>query len=282
MIANLVVSSVGAFTVKVFNRGTGTQVGSAITASAVGSSTTRWTINLGSLADGQYDLEHGDGYGSWALVVTNGVAAVYASWETYSPPSGSGQYLLTLTAIDTVGSIPLQGALVTIQRAGYNTSWKFTDALGQAVFLVDPATYSVNASLPGYSSVIAQSVVVAANTSASLSLGVLSPTLPPVSGLCLVTFAITDAGVPVEGALIHVELEEPNPMIPNYMVSRLTHDAVTDEDGLAVLTMIQRAAFVGDGVYKIRVSDANGKRLHDRRVTVPAVSFINAVNLTNA
>lgn len=81
--------------------------------------------------------------------------------------------------------------------------------------------------------------------------------------------------------LIDVELEEPNPRIPN-LVSRITHDTVTDSDGLATLTMIQRVQFAGDGVYRIKVSDANGKKLHDRRITVPSVSTINAANLTDA
>jgi hypothetical protein len=252
------------------------------TAAAVGTSKVRWTINTSAIPDGSYDIEHELGYGVWAMTIINGVATVYEGWNDHCQATGTGQYVLTITVIDAANSDPLQGVLATLNRPNGSTSWGFTDALGQIKFLANVGSHTVNASLHGYSSAIGQLVSVSGNTLLELSIGTVSTSPPPVTGLCEVTFAITDSGVPVVGAIVHAEVEEPNPCIPNYMVSRIVHDAITDSSGIAVLTMIQRASFLGDGVYKIRVSDANGKRLHDRRVTVPSAATINAVNLTNA
>lgn len=84
MIADLSIFSFASFAVKIFNRGTNTQVGSSVSAVAIGTSRVRWTLDLGLIDDGEYDLEHESGYGVWALVVKSGVATIYDDWQAAS------------------------------------------------------------------------------------------------------------------------------------------------------------------------------------------------------
>ncbi|MCC7334451.1 MAG: hypothetical protein IT422_05125 [Pirellulaceae bacterium] len=105
---------------------------------------------------------------------------------------------------------------------------------------------------------------------------------PSSPGLSVVRFHVLDNGTPVEGAIVHVGLEEKNPTVDAALVSRVEHVARTDENGIVDVEMIQASQFTRGGVYRIKVSDPNGRRLHERRVTVPAVDSMVAEDLLDA
>ncbi len=281
MIANIVVSSVGAFTVKVFNRGTGTQVGSAITPAAVGSSTTRWTVNLGSLADGQYDLEHGDGYGTWALVVIGAVATVYSSWEAYSPPNGSGTYTITIHVKDSATLVSIPNALVSVQRSGAPIVWAFTDAVGNAVFVLNAATYSFNVSMFGYAAAAAVPLVVTANATTEQTLVAVSVAPPSVPNLCSIAFNVLKPnGDPAPGVIISMRLLNELVRAPVSLVTQQTTKGITDSNGQLTLIVIQ-SSVLSDGRYELLIVDPLASNEQFRRiVSVPTTLSCSADTLT--
>lgn len=69
----------GAVPMTATTRGTATSAGS-YSADQIGGSLMRRTIDFGSLADGEYDLESAYPPGSWALCIVNGVARIFDDW----------------------------------------------------------------------------------------------------------------------------------------------------------------------------------------------------------
>lgn len=108
------------------------------------------------------------------------------------------------------------------------------------------------------------------------------PSGATVPGTTTVRFIVLNAGVPVQGAKVRVDLEGPNPMVDTALISRATNSGTTNAQGIVDLTMIQLASFTRGGVYRVVVSDPQGRRLHDRRVTVPTVSSTFAEDLPDA
>lgn len=103
--------------------------------------------------------------------------------------------------------------------------------------------------------------------------------LPSAPGLCVVRFVVFDAGSPVEGAIVHVRLEAKNPTVSQALLSRAEHIGYTDASGVLDVEMIQYAQFARGGVYRVRVSDPNGRIMHDRRVIVGDVDSMFAEDL---
>lgn len=103
---------------------------------------------------------------------------------------------------------------------------------------------------------------------------IVDPLPDPVSpGLCTVRVPVVDLqGNPLASCNVSVWLEDANPTIDSALVSRVIYSAVTNVSGYADLTLIQFASFTSGGVYNLKVSDPNGKLLHQRRVKVPSVS----------
>lgn len=109
------------------------------------------------------------------------------------------------------------------------------------------------------------------------------PTIPtPITGLCNVLVSATFNGVAVVGGAVHCTLEGTNNTVDGFLVARTVESGVTDSSGNCVLTLIQFAQFTRGGIYRLKVSDANGKILHDRRVKIPNTLTANAEDLEDA
>lgn len=107
------------------------------------------------------------------------------------------------------------------------------------------------------------------------------PVAPPqiVAGLCNVIVPVTFNGVAVAGATVHCHLEDKNNTINGFLASRAVETGTTNSSGNCVLTLIQLGQFTRGGIYRLKAYDADGKILHDRRVTVPNTSTANAEDL---
>lgn len=109
------------------------------------------------------------------------------------------------------------------------------------------------------------------------------PVLPSaITGLCHVLVAATFNGNPIVGASVHCTLDGRNNTVDGILVSRAVESGVTNASGNCILTLIRFGQFTRGGIYSLRVSDAGGKILHDRRVTIPNASTANAEDLPDA
>lgn len=113
--------------------------------------------------------------------------------------------------------------------------------------------------------------------------GMLTGTVPGLPGLCNVTFKVMNKSTPVEGATVSVELESPNPTIDAQLMDSIASTGTTNASGEVTISMIRADSFTrSDGIYRIRVRGSDGRRIHDRRVTVPNQPSCWAEDLINA
>jgi hypothetical protein len=194
--------------------------------------------------------------------------------------AGAGARLVSLTVLDNLAS-PIQSATVRVSRSGQTFSAQ-TNASGIASFSLDDATWTVSITSPGYS-FSPVSLVVGGTVSQTYSMTQIAPTPPALfTGLCNVQFSVIHLGMPVPNASVVATLEEENPTVDNYLISRQVTSGVTDANGNCVLTMVQFGQFTRGGVYRIKVADPLGRTIHDRRVKIPSTATANAEDLLDA
>lgn len=194
--------------------------------------------------------------------------------------SGTGARAVTLTILGDSNQ-PIQGASVRLSRAGETYSAS-TNQLGVVSFSVDDATWTVSITATGFT-FTPTSLVVASNLSQTFGMSPGGITPPaPFAGLCNVLFSVIHLGNPVENASVTACLEDENPTVDNYLISRQVTHGTTDANGNCVLTMVRFAQFTRGGVYRIKVADSLGRTIHDRKVKVPDQSTANAEDLLDA
>lgn len=195
--------------------------------------------------------------------------AIYELTKPVSIPALTGARTVTITV--QLASANVEGATVRISKAG-DSDTKITNASGQVVFSVDDGTWTVAITKSGMS-FTPVSLVVDGNETVTYSMTAVSIPGAGSPGLCVVRVPVVDLqGDPLAGCNVSVWLEDANPTIDSALVSRVIYSAVTNVSGYADLTLIQFASFVSGGIYNLKVSDPNGKLLHQRRVKVPTVS----------
>jgi hypothetical protein len=192
---------------------------------------------------------------------------------------GPRSVIATVRRSDT--NAPIEGATVRITD-GIIAYQDDTDVNGQVSFSMVDKTWKVYIVADGFTFGEATLVVDGNETPEYF----MTPSIiaePEDPGLCNVLFAVKDAGEPVQGAKVYVELEEKNPTVNGWLVARSVHSGTTDSNGFCTLTMIQNGEFTRGGVYVITVYDATGSRvLHKRRAKVPNQSTCNAEDLIDA
>jgi hypothetical protein len=193
---------------------------------------------------------------------------------------GTGARAVSITVLDNLAS-PIQSATVRVSRSGQTFSVQ-TNASGLASFSLDDATWTVSITSPGYSFAPVL-LAVGGTVSQTYSMTQIAPTPPaPFTGLCNVQFSVIHLGMPVPNASVVATLEEENPTVDNYLISRQVTSGVTDANGNCVLTMVQFSQFTRGGVYRIKVADSLGRTIHDRRVKIPSTATANAEDLLDA
>ena len=197
---------------------------------------------------------------------------------TVVPPTGARSVAITVRDTDNVA---IQGATVRLERAGYAYTLT-TNASGLVTFSVDDATYTVTITAGGFS-FTPVSLVVAANVTQTYQMTSIALIQPPAfAGLCNVLFSVIHLGQALANASVNAILEDENPTVNNYLISRQVTSGLTDVNGNCVLTMVQYSQFTRGGVYRIKVADSLGRVIHDRKVTVPTSSTANAEDLPDA
>lgn len=108
--------------------------------------------------------------------------------------------------------------------------------------------------------------------------------IPPSGsgGMCNVLFVIRAGATPLENATITAFLEDRNNTIDNVIISRGVITDVTDVSGMVTLELIRFVTFTSGGIYRIQVTDENGKIILKRRVKVPNTSSANMEDLEEA
>ena len=108
----------------------------------------------------------------------------------------------------------------------------------------------------------------------------ITPSVTP--GVAVVRFFVVNAESPVQGAFVTIQLEDRNSMTNTAIIARSPAKGVTGASGYVDLPMIQFAQFTKGGIYRVTVSDAAGRRLHERRVKVPSAPTLYAEDLLDA
>jgi hypothetical protein len=217
---------------------------------------------------------------------TANVQVIPAEHNRYlSSPAGSagtGARSVQITVLDGgTFANAVQSATVRVSRSGQTFAAQ-TNEFGLVSFSLDDATWTVSITRPGFSFIPA-TLVVNGNITMAYSMTPIAPTPPaPFTGLCNVQFSVIHLGMPVPNAPVVATLEEENPTVDNYLISRQVTSGVTDANGNCVLTMVQFSQFTRGGVYRIKVADPLGRTIHDRRVKIPSTATANAEDLLDA
>jgi hypothetical protein len=215
---------------------------------------------------------------------TSGVQVIPVEHGRYLSPtpgtSGLGARSVSLL-ITNESAVPIQLATVRMSRSGETYS-ATTNAQGIASFSVNDATWTVSVFASGFSFQPAL-LTVSGNVNQTYAMTTNSVTPPaPFAGLCNVLFSVIHLGAPVQNASVVAALEDENPTVDNYLISRQVTSGVTNANGNCVLTMVQYSQFTRGGVYRIKVADSLGKTIHDRKIVVPSTATANAEDLMDA
>ncbi len=199
---------------------------------------------------------------------------------TSNSTTGVGTFTITVT-VSSGSTVP--GAIVFARSGSTVVAWGQANGSGQLVLNLNSGAYTLGVqNMPGYQSFTPQALNVTGNASVTLTLVPQSITPPVTPGLCTVRFLILDNGNPVQGATVDADLEELNPMVDTALIARVKKHGATNSNGYVDMTLIQFSQFTRGGIYKIRVSDRSGKRLHERRVKVPSQTSCYAEDLIDA
>jgi hypothetical protein len=266
---------------QLFAMGTDTLVSEADTVVPGVEDPSHYTISFVGVTPGEYRLVLRvgvivAGIEPKVTVTSNGWSVAEAGGSAPGPGTGPR----TVVATVRLAGNPLEGAIVRLER-GAEFRQATTNFQGQVTFNVSDGTWIVAITAPG-ASFGGASIVVDGNESPVFNVTQDSISPPALPGLCTVRFSVVDRGQPLEGAKVHVELEEKNPTVETALVSRVVYGGVTSASGFVDLVLIQFDSFTRGGVYRIRVADANGRILHDRRVRVPTLPTCYAEDLLDA
>lgn len=206
--------------------------------------------------------------------------AIIATLATIAPPAGAFAVAVTIT--DSVSTLPLQFARVTVKNSANTTilDQKSTSASGLATFALDAATYKVSVQATAHSGLAAQTLVVTANASQGYALAPVSSTTPTAPNTCVVScFVYAPDGTPDEGVPVQAQPLDSLAGIDGAVLRGQTLADTTDSNGLAQLQLIQHAAFTrGGGAYRIWWSNGDGT-LTTMTVTIPTASTANLEDL---
>lgn len=196
--------------------------------------------------------------------------------------SGTGSIVCRVEAKDANTLAPVAGAMVTVSKAGAMVAYQRTNNSGIAEFALDAGAHSYAIAASGYIQEFGTFTPVQNGvTTVNMQRASVVPPAPFV-GLCNVLFAITHVGNPVQNARVTAELQDQNPTVDNYLLSKQVVAGVTDANGECILTLVQRAQFTRGGKYRIRAVDQQGRVLHDRIVTILNSPTANAEDLPDA
>lgn len=221
---------------------------------------------------------------TYTLVDNNGNNGTLTLIIVESPTNGlagDGSNPLVITV--TNGSVAIAGAVVSAYLGGLLVAWGYTNGSGQITFSLASGTHSIEVQTqPGYVPQTPVVITLPGTTSVTLILTAQAIAPPTMPGLCTVRFFVLDNGCPAQGASVLVELEDRNPTVNTALVSRAIHRGRTNSQGISDLVMIQKASFTRGGTYKVIVTDSGGRKIHERRVTVPNQTTIFADALVDA
>jgi hypothetical protein len=193
----------------------------------------------------------------------------------HSNNGGSGAYIVTIEV--TSESLPVRGAIVTVEQDDSTILRVVTKSLGGAAVALDPGDYTATVVATGFTSIIEAPFSVSEDRTLPFSLE-LAPLEPPTAAeTCRVRLQATRGSF---GEKVRV-------VITTSSVGRdqdlaflnIAFDGETNEQGL-LLVDLPWSSNPGVGPYRFRLIDlVNGKTLHDRTCLVPDEASANYEDL---
>jgi len=205
------------------------------------------------------------GAGLTALATQASVNAIAASIGT-----GTGARTVTITVND--GADPLESVRVRLTK-GASSYVGSTNASGVVTFHVDDGTWTVAATLTGYT-YAGTTIVVDGDETATYSMTAQTITAPSAASLCTVQFRVNLSGTAVSGAVCKAKLQGINQASDGTILSNAESSDTTDALGVAELELVQKSSIIkGSGVYRIWVEIA-GNPVASVETTIPNQSTI--------
>lgn len=188
--------------------------------------------------------------------------------------TGSGSYVVDLIAVDSGTGLPLPGVAVTVRNLqqtilfGVGTS----NNNGATSFALDPDSYSVTATAPGF---VFNSRTVEVNAAATDTLygSRFDPGQPVIPGLCRVWgYLYTLNGLPEEDVVVTASLNTGALRTDGLLVSPFEVVTETDSTGYFQLDLIPSADFDPERAeYDFSITRTDGTILR-RRLEVPSLA----------
>jgi hypothetical protein len=178
---------------------------------------------------------------------------------------GSGAYIVTVEV--TSDSLPVRGAIVTIEQDGITVLHVVTKSLGVAAVALDPGDYTVTIVATGFTSIVDSPFTVAEDMTLARSL-TLAPLDPPTAAdTCRVSLQATRGAT---GERVRVVITTSSVGRDQDLAFLNTaFDGETDDNG-NLLVDLPWSSSAGVGAYRFRLIDlVSGKTLHDRTCIVP-------------
>jgi hypothetical protein len=167
----------------------------------------------------------------------------------------------------TSDSLPVRGAIVTIEQGGITVLHVVTKSLGVAAVALDPGDYTVTIVATGFTSIVDSPFTVVEDMTLARSV-TLAPLDPPTAAdTCRVSLQATRGA---SGERVRVVITTSSVGRDQDLAFLNTaFDGETDDNGI-LLVDLPWSSSAGVGAYRFRLIDlVSGKILHDRTCIVP-------------
>lgn len=186
--------------------------------------------------------------------------------------SGSGAYSISIVAYDQTSSQPVPNAGVAVRNVDQTIliAAGSTDYNGLASFNLDPGSFLVSATAPGYIFNAFDTVQVTGPVVDTLFAVRFDPGLADNPALCRVNGAVYSVqGIPEVGAVVRARLTGGVSRVSSLVISPISVETVTDSTGYFFLDLIPSALLTpAAGEYEITITRNDGAILR-KRVLVP-------------
>jgi hypothetical protein len=192
--------------------------------------------------------------------------------------AGQGQQVYKPTILNSVTTLPVNGAFVTIRDGlGATVAWGITDLSGHlgvsnAGVGLSPGSYTVIVSAGAGYQLFTKAITITGGSDLTENVSIIPQAIvaPAFPGLCTIQVYTDLNGVPLAGCKVHAWFLHTNQATDGRLQSAQVAEAITDVNGSAQLQLI-RVDYItkGDKIYAIEVLDPLGNRVAYKEVRIP-------------
>jgi hypothetical protein len=187
------------------------------------------------------------------------------------PGSGSGSVAFSIT-VRTASATAISGAKVLLKTGATTVAYGYTNSSGVVTINLDPATYSLTITAPGFVTHTGTVVVANGMSNPVVTMTAVSIDPPEEANLCILESKALRSNVPVAGCSVKVYLDDTRAMIPEGVQLHMIRETVSGSDGSFTLVLPWSSTILfGKPDYRIVVTDPDGTILHERRFRVTDV-----------